>query len=59
MRGCHDTKLDKIYCILLASFAKLYMPGMMDKILNLELNDEPVKSLAARNDERHAWDSVT
>src|SRR5437016_9468418 len=40
------------------SGAKFSMPGMMDTILNLGLNDESVKSLAARsNNERFAFDS--
>ncbi|MBM4247980.1 MAG: pyruvate, phosphate dikinase [Euryarchaeota archaeon] len=34
------------------------MPGMMDTILNLGLNDDTVSGLAARSgDERFAWDS--
>ena len=33
------------------------MPGMMDTILNLGLNDASVKGLAARTDERFALDS--
>ncbi|HEY3929215.1 MAG TPA: pyruvate, phosphate dikinase [Candidatus Koribacter sp.] len=40
------------------SGAKFSMPGMMDTILNLGLNDESVKGLAARsNNERFAYDS--
>jgi pyruvate,orthophosphate dikinase len=39
------------------SGARDSMPGMMDTILNLGLNDETVKSLAAAtNNERFAWD---
>ncbi len=40
------------------SGAKFSMPGMMDTILNLGLNDESVKALAAKsNNERFAFDS--
>ena len=40
------------------SGAKFSMPGMMDTILNLGLNDETVKGLAQQsNDERFAYDA--
>jgi pyruvate,orthophosphate dikinase len=40
------------------SGARVSMPGMMDTVLNLGLNDETVIGLAkAANDERFAWDS--
>ncbi|MBK8971384.1 MAG: pyruvate, phosphate dikinase [Hahellaceae bacterium] len=40
------------------SGARASMPGMMDTILNLGLNDEAVKGLALKaGDERFAWDS--
>src|SRR5436190_21197079 len=40
------------------SGAKFSMPGMMDTVLNLGLNDESVKGLAAATgDERFAFDS--
>ena len=40
------------------SGAKISMPGMMDTVLNLGLNDETVEGLAATSgDERFAWDS--
>src|SRR6266567_7197012 len=40
------------------SGAKFSMPGMMDTVLNLGLNDRSVEGLAAQsNDERFAWDS--
>jgi pyruvate, orthophosphate dikinase len=40
------------------SGARVSMPGMMDTVLNLGLNDETVKGLAKKsNDERFAWDS--
>ncbi len=40
------------------SGSRVSMPGMMDTVLNLGLNDQTVKSLAkSTNDERFAWDS--
>jgi pyruvate,orthophosphate dikinase len=40
------------------SGARASMPGMMDTILNLGLNDEAVETLAAKsNNSRFAWDS--
>ncbi len=40
------------------SGARVSMPGMMDTVLNLGLNDETVKGLeAASGDARFAWDS--
>ena len=40
------------------SGARASMPGMMDTVLNLGLNDESVKAVAkATNDERFAYDS--
>ncbi len=40
------------------SGARASMPGMMDTILNLGLNDEAVQGLARKaNNERFAWDS--
>src|SRR5580658_2402991 len=40
------------------SGAKFSMPGMMDTILNLGLNDETIKGLIiSTNNERFAWDS--
>jgi len=40
------------------SGARVSMPGMMDTVLNLGLNDEVVVGLAKRtNNERFAWDS--
>ena len=38
------------------SGAKFSMPGMMDTILNLGLNDETVKGLAAKSGDRFAYD---
>lgn len=40
------------------SGARVSMPGMMDTVLNLGLNDQTVEGLAKKsNDERFAWDS--
>jgi pyruvate,orthophosphate dikinase len=40
------------------SGARVSMPGMMDTVLNLGLNDETVEGLASTSgDERFAWDS--
>ena len=39
------------------SGARASMPGMMDTVLNLGLNDETVKALAEAADPRFAWDS--
>jgi pyruvate,orthophosphate dikinase len=39
------------------SGAKFSMPGMMDTILNLGLNDDTVAALAHRTDPRFAWDA--
>src|SRR5690606_9307797 len=40
------------------SGARVSMPGMMDTVLNLGLNDATVQGLAATSgDERFAWDS--
>ena len=39
------------------SGARASMPGMMDTILNLGLNDQTVKGLAASANERFAYDS--
>jgi pyruvate,orthophosphate dikinase len=39
------------------SGARESMPGMMDTILNLGLNDETVLTLAEKTDPRYAWDA--
>ncbi|CAN5464971.1 pyruvate, phosphate dikinase [soil metagenome] len=39
------------------SGAKFSMPGMLDTVLNLGLNDESVEGLAKQTDERFAYDS--
>ena len=41
------------------SGARASMPGMMDTVLNLGLNDETVEGLAKQSgDERFAWDTI-
>jgi pyruvate, orthophosphate dikinase len=56
-----DRRLGDVKKPLLLSIrsgAKFSMPGMMDTILNLGLNDETVESLAKQtNNPRFAWDS--
>ncbi|HSY48974.1 MAG TPA: pyruvate, phosphate dikinase [Thermoanaerobaculia bacterium] len=55
-RGFGDR--DKPLLVSVRSGARASMPGMMDTILNLGLNDETVKGLAtSSNDERFALDS--
>ncbi len=51
---------DKVNPLLVSvrSGARVSMPGMMDTVLNLGLNDEVVVGLAKKtNNERFAWDS--
>ncbi len=49
---------DKPLLVSVRSGARVSMPGMMDTVLNLGLNDETVLGLAAASgDERFAWDS--
>ncbi len=49
---------DNPLLVSVRSGAKFSMPGMMDTILNLGLNDESVKALAAKaKNERFAYDS--
>ncbi|HEX5165369.1 MAG TPA: pyruvate, phosphate dikinase, partial [Thermomicrobiales bacterium] len=47
---------DNPLLVSVRSGAKFSMPGMMDTILNLGLNDESVHGLAASADARFAWD---
>lgn len=50
--------LDNPLLVSVRSGAPASMPGMMDTILNLGLNDEAVKGLAKKTgNERFAWDS--
>lgn len=56
-----DRKLgskDKPLLLSVRSGAKFSMPGMMDTVLNIGLNDETIVGLAQETkDERFAWDS--
>jgi pyruvate,orthophosphate dikinase len=48
---------DRPLLVSVRSGARVSMPGMMDTVLNLGLNDETVEGLAARTqNERFAWD---
>jgi pyruvate,orthophosphate dikinase len=50
--------IDNPLLVSVRSGARASMPGMMDTILNLGLNDQSVQGLAKRtNDERFAYDS--
>ncbi len=50
--------VDNPLLVSVRSGARVSMPGMMDTVLNLGLNDETVAGLAKKaNDERFAWDS--
>ena len=50
--------IDNPLLISVRSGARVSMPGMMDTVLNLGLNDKAVMGLAKRtNNERLAWDS--
>src|SRR5205807_3066644 len=61
LEGVSEQKLgstDSPLLVSVRSGAKFSMPGMMDTILNLGLNETTVKALSARTDnERFAWDS--
>ncbi|WP_434582309.1 pyruvate, phosphate dikinase [Carbonactinospora thermoautotrophica] len=50
---------DNPLLVSVRSGAKFSMPGMMDTVLNIGLNDQSVHGLAAQSggDERFAWDS--
>ncbi len=49
---------DRPLLVSVRSGARASMPGMMDTVLNLGLNDDTVKALVASSgDERFAWDS--
>jgi pyruvate,orthophosphate dikinase len=50
-------KGDNPLLVSVRSGAKFSMPGMMDTILNLGLNDKSVEALAKRADTRFAYDS--
>jgi pyruvate,orthophosphate dikinase len=51
-------KLDNPLLVSVRSGSAVSMPGMMDTVLNLGLNDESVKGLVRRSgDDRFGWDS--
>ncbi|MFI3295834.1 MAG: PEP/pyruvate-binding domain-containing protein, partial [Rikenellaceae bacterium] len=56
--GCTFGSTDNPLLVSVRSGARVSMPGMMDTILNLGLNDEVVLSVAKKSgNERFAWDS--
>jgi pyruvate,orthophosphate dikinase len=56
--GCKFGDKDKPLLVSVRSGARVSMPGMMDTVLNLGLNDVTVLGLAVGSgDERFAWDS--
>jgi pyruvate,orthophosphate dikinase len=54
-RGFGDPK--KPLLVSVRSGARVSMPGMMDTVLNLGLNDATIEGLAAESDARFAYDS--
>jgi pyruvate,orthophosphate dikinase len=61
MTGKKFGDVEKPLLVSVRSGARASMPGMMDTILNLGLNDKTVEGLVAKltNNERFAFDSVT
>lgn len=56
--GCEFGSVQNPLLVSVRSGARVSMPGMMDTILNLGLNDEVVESVARKSgNERFAWDS--
>jgi len=56
--GCRFGDSANPLLVSVRSGARVSMPGMMDTVLNLGLNDETVAGLAAKSgDARFAWDS--
>lgn len=56
--GAEYGSVEKPLLVSVRSGARVSMPGMMDTVLNLGLNDETVEGLAQRsNDRRFAYDS--
>ena len=54
--GCKFGNVDDPLLLSVRSGAAMSMPGMMDTVLNAGLNDEIVKSVAAKHGERFALD---
>ncbi|MEN8158930.1 MAG: PEP/pyruvate-binding domain-containing protein, partial [Myxococcota bacterium] len=57
LMGRHFGEAEDPLLVSVRSGARASMPGMMDTILNLGLNDDTVEGLARRADARFAWDS--
>jgi len=55
--GCRFADPQNPLLVSVRSGARASMPGMMDTILNLGLNDETVQGLARQSDERFAFDA--
>lgn len=56
--GCEFGSVQNPLLVSVRSGARVSMPGMMDTILNLGMNDEVVESVARKSgNERFAWDS--
>ncbi|MEG1634594.1 MAG: PEP/pyruvate-binding domain-containing protein, partial [Rikenellaceae bacterium] len=56
--GCNFGSVENPLLVSVRSGARVSMPGMMDTILNLGLNDQVVESVARKSgNERFAWDS--
>jgi len=56
--GCGFGDASNPLLVSVRSGARVSMPGMMDTVLNLGLNDDTVEGLAVQSgDERFAWDS--
>lgn len=55
--GAYLGDASKPLLLSVRSGAEISMPGMMDTVLNLGLNDEVVEGLAAKSGERFAYDS--
>lgn len=56
--GCKFGDAENPLLVSVRSGARVSMPGMMDTVLNLGLNDETVEGLVKQSqDERFAWDS--
>ncbi|MDP4270385.1 MAG: pyruvate, phosphate dikinase [Bacteroidota bacterium] len=58
LMGCKFGDKKNPLLVSVRSGARVSMPGMMDTVLNLGLNDEVVKGIAKKSgNERFAWDS--
>ncbi|MGL4491943.1 MAG: PEP/pyruvate-binding domain-containing protein, partial [Tannerellaceae bacterium] len=58
LMNCKFGDKDNPLLVSVRSGARVSMPGMMDTVLNLGLNDEAVEGIARKSgNERFAWDS--